>query len=124
MKFAIFSVIEYVKEMYFWSDQWIKALDFEVKQSFKAIVAKIESKMHAYVYMYYLCNHNDDEQMCVCIFRPISQRRQRLAEINITIDTTSSRIFAQLTENKCLGGNQHYFLNCMGIKRNWLIKQR
>ena len=56
MKFTIFIVIEYIKEMYFWSDQWIQALDFEVKETLKAIVAKIESKMYVYIciFMHYL----------------------------------------------------------------------
>ena len=55
MKFAIFTVIEYLKEMYFWSDQWIQALDFEVKQALKAIVAKIETRMYIYIYLFIIC---------------------------------------------------------------------
>ena len=101
MRFAIFSVIEYLKEMYFWSDQWIQALDFEVKQAFKAIIAKIETRMYIYIFMYYLYNNNDDEPMCVMnAFRPISDRRHQLEEIYTTIDETGSRILAQLLHNK------------------------
>lgn len=45
--------------MYFWSDQWIQALDFEAKQTLKAILAKVENKM--YVYMDYLYNNTNNE---------------------------------------------------------------
>ena len=64
MKFTIFIVVEYLKEMYFWSDQWIQALDFEVKETLKAIVAKIESKM--YVYLCIICRIMMMMNQCVC----------------------------------------------------------
>ena len=34
------------------------------------------------------------------VFRPISERRNKMEEINTTIDTTSSCLLAQLLENK------------------------
>ena len=61
------------------------------------------------MYTHYLHYDGDDEQMCVCIFRPINEIRHRLEEINITIDATSSRIFAQLTENECCWWKSAFF---------------
>lgn len=38
--------------------------------------------------------------MCVYIFRPISERRDKIDEIEKIFETTTAQIFSELTQNK------------------------
>ena len=59
MDLTIFAVLECVKEMQFWSDQFMQALDFELEKTLKAIINKMRSKM--YVYLHVNDNNVDEE---------------------------------------------------------------